>query len=194
MPTKKQQLSRRRRVIKFIVVPVLFIALFLFGAAQLIRVSYLENEVRDMGMQNFLQMANNYYGPLPIDPLHKQAYIPELNIVLPYDNQVTSTMRYFVYQDDPSGSNGVVQLGVKSEMQKTAMTSQGVVWSGCQAPFHVSVGNGDAQGDMKLVSQKTLQDGRKMTIYENSTDTCGAFLSSANGGTIIDMLQKAESY
>lgn len=195
MPAKKKQLlSNRRRVMKFIVLPLGLVALILLGVFQLVRISSLETMVRDLSMQNSLYMINDYYSPLAIDGPNKQAYIPELSLVLPYDKQLTSTLRYMAYQDDTSTNDGIVQLSTATEIHKTKTTNQGLIWGGCVYAFTLVVGAGEPQADMKLVSQKIIHDGRKVRLYENTTDVCQGFITSADGGTLIDLFQRVESY
>jgi hypothetical protein len=195
MPTKKKQLdSKRRRIVKFIVLPLALVALVLLGAIQLVRISNLEAMVRDLYTESLLHTINEYYNPLVVDGLQKQAYIPELGLVLPYDNRLTSLLRYMVYQNDTSTNNGTVQLSTTTEMRKSKPTDQGMTWNGCHEAFNLMVGTGDSRDDMKLVSQKIMHDGRKVALYESTADECGAFIASADGGTLINLLQQVESY
>jgi hypothetical protein len=99
-----------------------------------------------------------------------------------------------VYQNDTSTNNGTVQLSTTTEMRKSKPTDQGMTWNGCHEAFNLMVGTGDSRDDMKLVSQKIMHDGRKVALYESTADECGAFIASADGGALINLLQQVESY
>jgi hypothetical protein len=196
MPTKKKQiLSGRKRIAKFIVMLLVIMALVLLAGVQLIRISSLESSVRSLTEQNLLTMASNNQQQPIVDGPSKKAYIPEMNITLPYDINLTRQLIYASDQPDSSVVKGTIYFDDKFEVGKTEPAADGSFrMTGCSQATQLVIGDDNGVSGSELVSRHILKDGRHAAIYKSMDSKCQAFLNSADGGTLIDMLQRAESY
>lgn len=195
MPAKKKPLfSKRKRVIAVIVAPLAIVALILFSAIQLFRISGLESSVQSLTEQNFLTTTNSSQQSLVVDGPSKKVYIPEMNLILPYDAYLTSQFVYSVDQSDKLVSEGTVLFYDKFELMSATSTPDGLKMDGCRQATQLVIGADSGVPGSELVSRRVLQDGRHAAIYKSTDSSCKAFLGSTDASAMIDMLQHAESY
>lgn len=167
MATKKAAKWRKVNRFSIGIAVIITLVVMAFITYVLSSLSSLNYAVRDDFSRAMTQQSIDYKQRLTVDPVRKLAYVPEMNIVLPYDNYLTSQIRYTVNQDDSSVQKGIIIFSSMSELTKTSYDTKTHTDSpsGCWAAFYLAIGadlTNDEPG--KELARQTLQDGRQAVL------------------------------
>jgi hypothetical protein len=191
-PKPKKQLSHRRKIIRFIVLPILAMSVLLFGLTSWLRINSLQNQISDLYMNNFATAPNPSQRDFVVDPVAKKAYIPELNLVMPYDPEVVGQLSYYVGDYSSSAKENDVLIYDKYQLLQSKATSHGSELSGCRQPIHIVIGDSSAEG--QLVYKHAIHDGRSVALYVPIEQECAGYMDGSTAKSVVSMLRQLDSY